>query len=143
MTKTGLLLVLLLLVLPFETLSARTIDGSKTPELISDEEAFEVFVWLAYLPDNPTVTDKGFVEAYLNELKLTDVEKESVRSTVQELGHNLIQITNEISTASLEKAKDLYAEREELVRMGLQRHALSLDPWLQHTKSLIRIEEGD
>ena len=111
------LTVLLLLTALTVPLSATEIDGAKTPELIPDQVAFEVFVWFAFLPDNPTEDDKGFVEAYLSGLNLSPEDKEAVRSTVQDLGHKLLDLASQISSAtSLGEANKLQSAKQQLVQ---------------------------
>jgi hypothetical protein len=145
MAKLKVLLVaLLLLTASVVPLSATEIDGAKNPELIPDQTAFEVFVWFAFLPDNPIEDDKGFVEAYLNGLSLSPDDKEAVRSTVQDLGHKLLDIANQISSASsLDAANRLQSDKEQLIQAGLAKHAVILDSWIQQMKSSVKVETGE
>ena len=93
---------------------SKTIEGSKNPELIPDDMAFEVIVWNLYVSPNATENDKTFSEAYSKQLGLTDED----RIDLQKFAEKLLSTINKIEKASsMKEAKTLDKQRRDLVNM--------------------------
>lgn len=95
---------------------AETIDGSKTPERISDEAAFQQLSWIVYLSPTATDNDRGFTAAFAEWYGMTAGEL----NQLQVLAEQLTEVNNRAEKAlSAEEANSIAAEGKDKVSAAL------------------------
>ncbi len=136
--KRSLLVLLMLLVFVVPGSSKVIVDGSKTPEAISDDVAFEQLVWTLYIPENPTPDQVLFVFGFaaMNNIDTKEVQE------LQRIAEKLLNYNKQIEKADEFDAKRLDTEKKQFINVSRLGHE-QLNKEVQSIKSRIVISDNN